>query len=109
MSRGPGKRERQMQDVLGECSGWTTVEELAVFVYHPERFWFAPDNRHYYDFDANEDRRYTRAEYTATHRAVKRLAKLGVVETRIEIYAGLKGPEGRGGTRRQLTVRLTKC
>jgi len=81
MYRGLGAIERAIVERLQDRGGWMNLQALTTYVFHPDRSLL--EAKHTWSEDPGRpDRSYTRSEYTATRRAVKRLLKRGLVKTR---------------------------
>jgi hypothetical protein len=81
MNSGLGAIQRAILERLQDRGGWVNLQALTVYVYHPERFMW--EGKHYWSEDPGRPGwSYTRTEYTATRRAVKRLLKRNLVKTR---------------------------
>ena len=104
MSRGLGRTQRAILEVLEDRGGWESLQALAAKVYHPER-WEWKGKIYFAEDPSGGGYQTTRSEYTATHRAVKALEKRGLVETRDANYKAWA--EGQGGQTRGKEVRLS--
>jgi len=81
MATGLGPIQRAILERLQDRGDWVNLQVLTVYVYHPDRFLW--EGKHCWSEDPGRPGwSYTRTEYTATRRAVKRLVKRSLVQTR---------------------------
>jgi hypothetical protein len=113
MGKRLGKIQRQILYVLKHrledkhCSDWTPVTWLTCFVFHPDRFYddYCKDN-YWFSYDKGDVNNYSRSEYISTHRAVKRLEEMDLVETKRIVLSGLEVSDEHGGSRHYKEVRI---
>ena len=97
MSRGRGRVQRAILDVLAQKGDWVDMAGLTVYAYHPERFDETGDC---------ESWSHTHNEFAATHRAVRALELQGLLETEVAPHGGPGNT--LDGSRRIQRARLAK-
>lgn len=106
MSRGLGKTQRAVLDMLRQHTHGCEMTELARRVFHPDTY---PADE-LFDADMGEHQRQywkvcqltTRAQYVSVFRAVQTLERAGLVETEIKIPKPIMGYRPPGSVRWKL-------